>query len=551
MAVALVAVGLAVSTWLAYAAVPDGLWVDVHHDRNGHFGFGLDLALALRSGDPIGFVSQLAKAVVWPPVHGLVLAGVLAIGGPDHRLAILPSLLGWTATVVLSAMLARRLFDPAPGSAGASRDGSGRASAPAAAVAAAVAGALALSSPAFALLGSDVMLEGLGAAFSALALLCFARAMDAPADPARWRALGLVLTILFFHKGNYWGLVLAALVVTAAIEQRGSLIGLARTALGWIRTLRPGRLVAGLARDPLLIAALVLAGVIAAIYRRGPTSFDLFGRAVSLYPPENLVTITYVLVFARLAIAWTRLRPRLAPALGVPGRALLAWHVLPVAVSFLIPKRLSAFLWFIGPSNSPAGEAYDPLRGAALYWRMAADGFHVDPSVALVTAGLFGLGLVVVRRWSPGGRAVFVLALVAAAGVIAHPYHQGRFLASWLFVWWVGAGAGAGLLVSLAAGRAPLPRIRAAVAVLVALVALGAAALVRPPPSATVREASNRTLGPSTLALVTPALPHLAGARTVGVAATSGRSAFFGWAVHVACRCAVPIDGPWLAAGAP
>ncbi|MDC7787198.1 hypothetical protein PQJ75_10895 [Rhodoplanes sp. TEM] len=546
-AVAAIALATAVATFLAYAAAPDALWVDVHHDRNGHFGFGLDLALALRGGDPVAFVSHLAKAVVWPPVNGLVLSGVLLVGGLDHRLAILPSLLGWSATVILTAMLARRLLDPP-------RTGSADpapAAGASAAVAAAVAGALALSSPAFALLGADVMLEGLGAALSALALLCFARAMDAPADRARWRALGIVLTVLFFHKGNYWGLVLVALAVTAAIGARAPLGRLLRDALAWAAARRPGRVLAGLARDPLLIAAFVLAVAIAALYRRGPTSLDLFGRSVSLYPPENLVTVAYALVFARLAIAWIRLRPALAPRLGVPGLSILAWHVLPVAVSFLIPKRLSAFLWFIGPSNAPAGSGFDPLQGATYYAGVAATAFHASPGAAIAAAALFVAGLLGWRRWSPGGRAAFVLALVGAAGVAVHPYHQGRFLASWLFAVWIGAGAGAGLLVGLAARQAPLLLLRAGLAVGLSTTVLAAAVLWRAPPTTAVLAAANRYPGPSALALVRGAQPALAGARLIGVASTTGRTPFFAWALHVGCRCAVPVESPWLVAGAP
>ncbi|MFL9827412.1 hypothetical protein ABTU92_21360, partial [Rhodoplanes sp. SY1] len=370
--------------------------------------------------------------------------------------------------MILTAVLARRLVDPphlvspvgAPD--GAAADRPGPPTGAAGAVAAAVAGALALSSPAFALLGSDVLLEGPGAALSALALLCFVRAAEMPSGldrreaVRRWRMLGLVLTVLFFTKGNYWGLVVAALAVTAAIEHRAALARLVRVVVAQARPPSPGRLVAGLARDPLVIAALVVAGLVVVIYRRGPTSLDLLGRTVSLYPPENLVTVAYALLFARVAIAWARHRDRLAPALGVPGRAILAWHVLPVAVSFLIPKRLPAFLWFVGPTNAPSGAGFDPLHAARVYAAAAAESFHAVPAAAVAVAVLFAIALVAGRRWPPGGRAVLLLALVGAAGVIVHPHHQPRFLASWLFAWWVGAGVGAGILVTATARRFPV-----------------------------------------------------------------------------------------------
>src|SRR5262249_13100651 len=59
--------------------------------------------------DVVGFFQALARSTIWPPLHGLVLAAVLLVGGIDHRLAILPSLAGWTLTVVFAALLAHRL----------------------------------------------------------------------------------------------------------------------------------------------------------------------------------------------------------------------------------------------------------------------------------------------------------------------------------------------------------------------------------------------------------------------------------------------------------
>lgn len=555
LAVAVLAVGLATAMLRAHWSAPEALWTNVHHDRDGHFGFGLDLALALRTGDIGGFVSHLSRSVVWPPVNGLLLAAVMLPGGPDLRLAVVPALLGWILTVVLTAVLACRLVEaPAAAAPGDPRSAAGSPSAgPAGAVAAAVAGALALSSPAFALLGSDVMLEALGAGLSALALLCFVRAMETPRDSGtgdavrRWRMLGLVLTVLFFHKGNYWGLVVASLALAAAVEHRAGLRRLARAAVAQAPRLRPGRAVASLATDPLLIAALAVAVLVAVIYRRGPTSLDLFGRPVSFYPPENLVTVAYALLFARAVVAWRRHRDLLSPALGVPGRAILAWHVLPVAVSFLIPKRLPGFLWFVSPANGPAEATFAPLNTARFYAAQAAETFHAKSAAAVATLALFALALVFKRRWPPGGRAVMILALVGAAGVIVHPHIQTRFLTSWLFAWWVGAGVGAGVLVGALARR--WPAVAAIAGATLSAAVLAAAVTLPGSPSAAARAAAIREPGPSTVALVTPLVPDLAGARLIGLVSTTGRTPFFAWAVHVACRCAVPVITPWMSAG--
>jgi hypothetical protein len=87
---------------------------------------------------------------------------------------------------------------------------------------------LAIASPAFRLLACDVMLECLGAGLTAAALWAYGRALDATGAPdsgkdlaSHWRRLALVLTALFFEKGNYWGLTVAALALShATIEPR-------------------------------------------------------------------------------------------------------------------------------------------------------------------------------------------------------------------------------------------------------------------------------------------------------------------------------------------
>src|SRR5262245_60286187 len=108
--VIVIAIIFAASMYIDYAAEPGRLWQGVHHDRNGHFNFGLDLALALRNFDALDFLLHLERARVWPPVHGLTLASVLTVGGIDVRLAILPSLIGWVATVALTFLIALRLL---------------------------------------------------------------------------------------------------------------------------------------------------------------------------------------------------------------------------------------------------------------------------------------------------------------------------------------------------------------------------------------------------------------------------------------------------------
>ena len=523
------AVVVAITMFVASNADPDMLWRDYYHDRSEHYAFGQNLALAVRTGDPVWFVDELLKAQVWPPVHGLVLSAVLLIGGIDHRLGIVPSLIGWTLTIVLVALIARGMFrDRALGTA-----------------AAAIAMTLAIASPAFRLLACDVMLECLGAGLSAAALWAYGRATAPrePADPAeaasRWRLFAIILTALFFEKGNYWGLVVGAIGVAHLTNKSAS---------DWRRWLAAARGIAArmtvpaTARallDPFVIAATLVLVLVIYLYHRGPTAIVLLGRDVSLYPPQNLVTLTYALLFTRFFLGWLRNRVVWDAALGPAERALLYWHFTPIAVSLLLPRRLSSFLWFVGPSNATTG--FDPLHGIAVYWHAFAEGFSVTPGIALLTLGLFAIGISQLRRFPPGGRAVLALALVGFAGVAIHPQHQGRFLTSWIFAVWIGAGAGGAMLLEhLVPRRAWLPVAGAAAMAL-------AIASWREAPPAAYATAIHPTGGrPSDLDLVRPVLPDIAGLRSFAYATTFGESSLLSWVARENCRCKIDVERPWI-----
>ena len=372
-------------------AHPDLLWQGYYHDRNGHYGFGQDLALAIRSGDPVWFFAELLKAKIWPPVHGLVLAAVLLVGGIDHRLGIVPGLIGWTLTIVFVAAIARRMFrDRDPGIA-----------------TAVIAVTLAVASPAFRLLACDVMLECLGAGLSAAAVWAYGRAMTPPTPDTfaqatfRWRALAIILTLLFFEKGNYWGLVVAALAVTHVMND---IVGDRRLTTAARGILRWGNVVvaARFLLDPFIIIAAMVSGVVCYLFARGPTIIVLFGHSASLYPPGNIITLAYAVLYARFALSWLKRRPVWDAALGPAGRAMLYWHVTPIAVSFLFPGRLYSFLWYVGPDNAQTG--FDPLSGIALYWQAFAQGFSATPWSAVLTLGLFAIGLAHLRRFPPAAK---------------------------------------------------------------------------------------------------------------------------------------------------
>ena len=76
MAVAIFVVAVAGFMLVPSFPLSDQLWRDPLHDRNGHYAFGLKLALNVRDFDIIGFLVELEKPKVWPQLHGLVLAVV-------------------------------------------------------------------------------------------------------------------------------------------------------------------------------------------------------------------------------------------------------------------------------------------------------------------------------------------------------------------------------------------------------------------------------------------------------------------------------------------
>ena len=80
--VAAVAIVVAGAMLADYLANPDLLWSSFYHDRNTHFAFGLDLALATRELDPLWFLSELDKAKVGHPCTGSLLPRFCCSPGP-------------------------------------------------------------------------------------------------------------------------------------------------------------------------------------------------------------------------------------------------------------------------------------------------------------------------------------------------------------------------------------------------------------------------------------------------------------------------------------
>ncbi|GAC1340683.1 MAG: hypothetical protein NVSMB18_11230 [Acetobacteraceae bacterium] len=499
-----------------YLTDPGALWRDVQHDRNTHLAFAMDLAQRLRDWDAPGWLERLARSTVWPPLHGVLLSLILVLSGGGHRAAILPSLLGWGTTVVCCGVLAGRLAGPRR---------AGRL------LAGGVAALFAATSPALRLLGSDVMLEALGSALSAAALLAWMRCAEGPTRPGRWRLLAVILTLLFLEKYNYWALMVVALALAAGTTIRRHWWVVARSAG---RTLQLRQLLL----DPLLLLFVGLAAIVVTVLFRGPTTLEAFGRSFALYPPGHLLSLAYGLLLLRVALWWRAARAELAPVLGPAGLALLRWHLLPVALWLLVPYALQHLIWFLG-GNYVTVAGYDPWRNLAFQAEGFGLGFHVAPWAGTLAIGLAMAGLLRESRRDAqkGAAAVAVFLLLSMGIVVLHPQQQWRFQATSLFALWALAGAGAAHL-----SRGRLFRGWGGGA-LFAL--LGIALAVQPVSPVAKRVAIRPDQGPSDLELAKAYGGFIVADQPVGFVSRLGRNDFFDWTVRERCRCSIAADQPY------
>ena len=423
-----------------YLNAPRARWVSLLHDRWGHYDYGLKMAMALEQGDVRKFLAEIEKGKAWGPLHGLLVSITQMVSRNDWRLAVLPSLAGWMMMCGAVYLTARRVAGTELGWA-----------------AGLVAFILAVLSPGQRMFATDVMLESLGAGLTMLTLAAYAFAAPERNNRWRWRALGLSVTLLFFEKVNYWLIAVAALLMT----ESGVLMVSARKIVARVEWSR-------CARQPFYWCGLVVACLAATIYLRGPTSVFMMGRSVSLYPPENLVTIAYAFFFAGVAITlrdsgWGPQTPA--------ARAVFFWAVLPIALSFLLPKRLAAIAHYLSPMHRETSAEPGFAGGVSFVVRALVRDYHSSLALALIALALFVVALVQTRSLPLGGKAVVWCALIGAVLTILHPYQESRFSHSWIPAVWTGAGIGAAMVWRLL----PRPALVAG-ATVVGLVVLGGAA---------------------------------------------------------------------------
>ncbi|MDQ2688636.1 MAG: hypothetical protein M3Y28_12295, partial [Armatimonadota bacterium] len=423
-----VAVSAAALLLVRFLAAPRRLWDDAIHDRNAHLYSGLCLATNVAHGRLGQLFSDLDSFRSWPPLHdGLLVGAALLLGRGDERWAVLPSLAGWVGTAVFAALLARRaVFSGGT-------------------VAGMLAALFVLTSPAQRAFATDVMLESLGACLTLSCLFYYLRAVQERSVPST-RALALALTLLFFHKYNYWLLVVFGLGVDLLWTHRATVMDALRE---HGKNGDAGRWLARQAKRPLNWLLLLLTAAVIAITATGGTDLELFGKRISVHSGANLLTVAYAVFFLRVWL-WYRRVGRARIAQSPRTRALWVWHVCPVAVWFLWPQKLAAFLWVNDPAaNTGAHPQHSLWSGYAYYWGCLARDYHVGAWSVLVVLALTAVAVVAAEqnRLRPGATGILWFALVAAVLTFHHPYHASRFLHSWIPAVWVAAGIGAGYLV--------------------------------------------------------------------------------------------------------
>lgn len=496
LAVLLAAVLAAAGAYLHFLGVADRLFPGIcDHDRNAHYWLGLSIGSDLRSGSVGRLLDDLHRARTWPPLHAVLVGIVLAVGGIDFRLAVLPSLAGWVGAAFFAFLLARRAVP---------RGGT---------LAGVLAAAQVLTSPALKAYATDIMLESLGACFSLMVLYFYVRAVQEPSARAS-TCLAVGFTVLFFHKYNYWMLIVAALAATELTSRPRFYWNVLQSSLeGW-REWGHRQL-----RQPLNYLLAILLALPAVLHCTGPLTIHLGGQDVSLKAAGLLLELPYVAFFLRLAQWWWQQGGRQwCAAQGDAVRPLIYWGIWPIALWFLWPQRLSYFLWYVAaPHGAQADSSF--AGGLVYYWNCLAGDYHCAAASALLVAVL-GMGAVWGRRWlKPGGQAVLWFIVLAVLLTARHPNQKSRCMHSWVAGAWVAAGMGAAYL---AYGSSRERRFRPGPWLAASAVA-GLAVLQYPgwvhPGHA---QEGGPQQPPGTQLVVTDwFLPHLAGARECAVIATT------------------------------
>jgi hypothetical protein len=507
---ATLALAVAIAGWAYLQFWPDAryLWWSPVHDRNAHYWMAQCVGLDLHNGDMLHLARDIERMRVWGPLFPLVTGVVLAIGGPDYRLAVLTSLACWVGAALFAFLAARRTAPYAGNFAGF------------------VAAILIMASPAFQAFATDIMLEGPGACLSLAVVYAYLRARQQP-SPAGFRWFALAMTALFFLKCNYWLLALFALAATEWFRWQMPILQSARvvdrTAIwAWCRAQL---------RHPLTYL-LIVPLVLLAVYRlRGPYEIALGISTLHVGSAATLADVAYWILFVRVLSGWLRGTRAWLGERSPWAVTLVDWHLWPTAAWFLLPKRVAWFLWYMTGNHGP-GEGEGWLGRFTAYTHALADdylpGMAALVGVVLLTVVVFALA----RRLKPGAAFLLWFIAISAGLTMLQPTCRSRFLHSWIAATWVTAGVGLALCIHGWRWSTLGQRVASGAVI-------GGLLMLAVPLALERGHAVEGGLDPAQrcmLSLAEDILPQLDGSRRVAMLSRHGLRFFLSWTYQERCR---------------
>jgi hypothetical protein len=466
------------------------LWWWMGHDRHTHYMFGLNLALDVRTGDLLRLFHDFDRMRVWGPLHPVLVALIELVAGPDHRLAVLPSVAGWILTMWCAFLMPRRLLTTGGNAAGL------------------LAAFFVAVSPAHRAFATDVMYESLGSGLSLAAIYLYLVVLQQQTRRAAI-LLGLTLTALFLHKYNYWLLVLFGLGVGEFARQPKAWL---QYGLSLCQRDRLPRWLLAELKHPLNYLALAFAGAAFAVVVTGGSTIALGRWSLSVQEPHNFVHLAYIAFFIRVVLWWRQTGRAWSLQLPATLRTVLLCHGGAVALWFLMPKRLSYFLWYLSPYQTDQHRDSVPFMHGLPYYLQGLQDDYLPLSWGLyLLAGMIILGLLAWRGLKPGAPALLFFLLVGTYLTCQHPMLKNRFMHSWIAAAWIIGAVGLVVAVQQIAGRAsPQWRPWAAGGVCAILMGLHGPAFLEP---GHAQEGGLKADMPSPLRITDTYLPALAEAK--------------------------------------
>lgn len=418
--ITLLGIGVSCRLYSNFANVSEHLWYSSLHDRNAHLSTAMNLAIDFRTLDVPGFFKDIHGARIWGPLHPLVTGFLMALGGLDGNVAVLPSLIAWIGCGVF-AFLIVRLAVPSGGN-----------------LAGLIAALFIFSSPAYRAFATDVMLESPGSCLS-LGAIYFWMRLNQKGGPNSAAGLGLMLSLLFFTKYNYWLLVLLPMTLVAFSQRFFELTSHVLVTFGeinWKKELpvqvkHPLNWLLGL-----MVTLLVWCKIARGDLHLGPWHLEIKTN-------QNMLSVFAFVAFARVYPWWWRTGIGLVSRQGSPVRQLIYWHCWPVILWFLWPQKLGNCLAYLTRDHG-AGEDIPAgfLGGLPYYWGCLGNHYHSINWFPWLIVGLIAVALLSFPKLKNGSGFLFVFFLFASVMTLHHPTLRSRFLHSWLGIIWILAGIG-------------------------------------------------------------------------------------------------------------